>query len=63
MGTILVVMGNRLWLAYQDWAGFGWLNKTSKVVWSEETKHLLVCWSSMFISSSVQLDDLMQFLF
>ena len=43
MGAILVVMGNGLWLAHQDWAGFGWLTKTGKIVWSGETQHLLAC--------------------
>ena len=43
IAAILVVMGNGLWLPHQDWTGFGWLTKTGKIVWSEETQHLLAC--------------------
>ena len=28
---------------FKDWAGFGWLTKPGKIVWSEETKKLLTC--------------------
>ena len=43
MAAILVVMGNGLWLAHQDRAGFGWLTKTAKKVWSETTQKALAC--------------------
>ena len=43
MVSMLVAMGNGLWLAHQDWASFGWLTKPGKIVWSEGTKHLLAC--------------------
>ena len=43
IAAILVAMGNGLWLAHQDRAGFGWLTKPAENPWSETTQKPPAC--------------------